>query len=304
MAVVFASTPERAKVFAEHFARELPDLPFYEGQAPVPENVKYLISWAAPADLETTYPNLEVIFSIGAGVDQFDFNAVPPHVHVVRMLEPGIRDQMREYVAMATLALHRDLPDYLVRQRAGVWEAGLNHPASERHVGVMGLGHLGLAVLDALKPFGFQLSGWSRSKKQVPGVGTHTDLDTFLRTADILICLLPLTDQTRGLLNKKVFVGLPKGAALVHVGRGPQLDQAALVAALDSGHLSAAWLDVTDPEPLPAGHPLWSHEKVIITPHIASQTRAKDAARHVVAGINAHSCGHSMPGQVNRVRGY
>ncbi len=304
MSLLFTSTPERARIFASLLAAELPDVPFHEATAPAPEDIRYLVTWKVPDNLEKTYPNLQVIFSIGAGVDQFDLASVPPDIKVIRMLEPGIREQMREYVAMAVLGLHRDLPDYMARQRHGVWKGGTNRPASDRRVGIMGLGQLGLAALDVLGPFGFQLAGWSRSEKKIPDVRTFTDLPAFLAETDILVCLLPLTDETRGILNANLFASLPAGAALVHVGRGPQLDQVALIEALEAEHLSAAWLDVTDPEPLPSDHPLWSHERVVITPHIASQTRALEGARHVVAGIRAHRNGLPLPGLVDRTRGY
>lgn len=304
MAVLYRSTPERGAVFARRFAEALPDLPFWQGEAPDPAAVRYLVTWTAPERLAETHPNLRLIFSVGAGVDQFDLADLPPQVGVVRMQEPGLAEQMREYATLGALALHRDLPLYLDRQRAGLWQAALNLPAARRRIGVMGLGVLGTAVLDALRPFGFPLSGWSRSPRAVPGVETFTDLDAFLPRCDILICLLPLTPETTGLLNADLFTRLPEGARLLHAGRGRQLDTAALLAALDAGRLAAAMLDVTDPEPLPPDHPLWRHPRAIVTPHVACQTRAEDAAAHVIAGIRADLAGKPPPGLVDRGRGY
>lgn len=304
MAVLFQSTPERGAVFAKRFAASLPEVPFHRETAPDPAEVEYLVTWKAPENLLETYPKLKLIFSIGAGVDQFDLKTLPGQVDVVRMLEPGIREQMCEYITLATLGLHRDLPRYLAQRERQEWAAGVNRPASARRVGVMGLGQLGLAALEALRPFGFDLAGLSRSPREVPGVRIFTDKPAFLARTDILICLLPLTEETAGILNADLFSALPQGAALVQAGRGRQLDQEALMAALDGGHLSAAWLDVTDPEPLPAGHPLWRHKKVVITPHIASQTRPLDAADHVIAGILAHRAGTPIPGLVSRDKGY
>lgn len=302
MAVLFRSTPERGAVFARRLAEALPDLPFWQGEAPDPAAVRYLVTWTAP-DL-AAYPNLRLIFSIGAGVDQFDLAAIPAGVGVVRMLEPGLPEQMREYVTLGVLALHRDLPLYLDRQRAARWQAETNVPAARRRVGVMGLGTLGLAALDALRPFGFPLAGWSRSPKDVPGVETFTDLAPFLARTDLLVCLLPLTPETTGLLDASLFAQLPPGACLLHAGRGRQLVTADLLAALDSGPLAAAMLDVTDPEPLPKDHALWRHRRVILTPHTACQTRAEDAATHVIAGIRADLAGAPPPGLVDRARGY
>jgi glyoxylate/hydroxypyruvate reductase len=304
MAVLYLSTPERGAVFAPAFAERLPEISFWQGRAADPAAVRYLVTWAAPEGLAETYPNLRLIFSVGAGVDQFDLASLPPRVGVVRMVEPGLPEQMREYVTLGVLALHRDLALYLDRQRSDLWQASANRPAAERRVGVMGLGALGQAALAALAPFGFPLAGWSRRPKTIPGVECFTDLDAFLARTDILVCLLPLTAETTGLLDARLFAGLPAGARVLHAGRGRQLDHAALLAALDSGQLAAAMLDVTDPEPLPAGHPLWRHPRVILTPHVACQTRAEEAAAHVIAGVRADEAEGPVPGLVDRERGY
>jgi glyoxylate/hydroxypyruvate reductase A len=304
MAVLYLSTPERGAVFTLAFAEHLPEVPFWQGRAEDPAAVRYLVAWTAPEHLAEAYPNLRLIFSVGAGVDQLDLAGLPPSVRVVRMLEPGLADQMREYVTLGVLALHRDFALYLDRQRSHLWQAAANRPSAERRVGVMGLGTLGQAALAALAPFGFPLAGWSRSPKAIPGVECFADLDAFLARTDILVCLLPLTPETTGLLDAGLFARLPEGARLLHAGRGRQLDHAALLAALDSGRLAAAMLDVTDPEPLPAGHPLWHHPRVILTPHVACQTRAEDAAAHVIAGVRADLAGAPPPGLVDRERGY
>lgn len=303
MAVLYLSDPARGAVFREAFATALPDIAFHIGEAPDPLAVRWLITWTVPADL-ARYPNLRLIFSVGAGVDQFDLTALPQSVGVVRMLEPGLPQQMQEYITLATLALHRDLPAYLSQQREGLWKAGRNKPAEDRRVGVMGLGMLGQAALTALRPFGFPLAGWARSPRQIDGVDCFTDLDAFLARTDLLICLLPLTAETENILNANLFARLPRGAQLVHAGRGRQLDHTALIDALDDGQLSAAVLDVTAPEPLPPGHPLWSHPQVILTPHIACQTRPVDGARHVIGAIRADLAGTPIPGLVDRARGY
>jgi glyoxylate/hydroxypyruvate reductase len=304
MAVLYLSDPQRGAVFRDRFAVDLPDVPFHLATAPDTADVRYLVTWTAPRDLGQTLPNLRLLFSVGAGVDQLDLAAVPPHVGVVRMLEPGIAEQMQEYATFAALALHRDLPLYVDQQRRGVWQVARNVPASERRVGVMGMGQLGQAVLQALRPFGFPLAGWSRTQRSVEGVECYTNLDAFLVRTDLLICLLPLTPATEGILNRRLFACLPTGARLVHVGRGRHLDDAALLEALDSERIAAAMLDVTEPEPLPAEHPLWSHPRVILTPHVACQTRAADAARHVIAGIRAERAGAPVPGLIDRERGY
>ena len=304
MTVLFLSDPARGEIFREVFAQGLPDMPFHIGSAPDPLAVEYLVTWIAPPRLAETYPNLRVIFSVGAGVDQFDLAALPENVAVVRMLEPGIAAQMQEYAVMATLAMHRDLPAYLDQQRQGRWAIGRNVSAEQRRVGILGLGNLGQAVLRALHPFGFDLAGWSRSPKTIEGVATYTDLYAFLARTDILLCLLPLTAQTRGMLDEALFAQLPHGARFVHLGRGQQLDMAAFKVALESGQIAAAMLDVTEPEPLPADHWLWRDPRVIVTPHIASQTVARDGAMHVLRGVQAHLAGEKPQGLVDRQLGY
>lgn len=304
---LFNSTAERAAVFREAFRRELPDVVFADDPVAVdPDDVRYLLTWKIPEQL-ARFRRLDVVFSLGAGVDQFDTTIVSENVALVRMVEDGIISTMQEYVTLAVLSLHRDWQAYSEQQRNATWKALPVRPASERRIGFLGLGLLAQASLERLAPFGFPLAGWSRSPRTIPGVSCFHGADQladFLARTDVLICLLPLTDETRGFLNAGLFARLPHGAALVHVGRGPQLDASALIAALDSGHMSAAVLDVTAPEPLPQDHPLWRHPRIAITPHVASVTQSHTAARSVIENIRRHQIGQPMVGLVDRARGY
>jgi glyoxylate/hydroxypyruvate reductase A len=307
MAFLFNSDAERGAVFRSTFVRELPDLPFAIDSATIdPNQVRYVISWTVPHGLER-YRNLELLFSVGAGVDQFPLTSIPSGVKVVRIVEDGIIRMMQEYVTLAVLALDCDLPAYMDLQRRRQWQDLPQKQATDRRIGLLGLGVLGRAVLESLKPFGFPLSGWSRSAKTIEGVATYCSqagLSQMLGETDILVCLLPLTGDTRGILDHGVFARLPKGAALVHAGRGAQLDHLALLAALDDGHLAGAVIDVTEPEPLPSDHAFWNHPKVLLTPHVASATQAETAARAVINNIKRYEAGLDPIGLVDRTRGY
>jgi glyoxylate/hydroxypyruvate reductase A len=308
MTFLYKANAARGTEWARFFAARAPELPFrLWPDVGDPAEVRYLAAWKPPENIVTTFPNLELVFSTGAGVDQFDFSQLPPHVPLIRMLEPGIAESMIEYVTMAVLALHRDLLHFVAQQREQIWREIRATQAAKRRVGVMGLGLLGQAVLERLKIFGFPLAGWNRSPRSIEDVSCYAGeqgLWDFLARTDILVCLLPLTSETRGILNTSLFEALPRGARLVNVGRGGHLVEADLIEALERGVLSAAVLDVAEHEPLPVGHPFWGHPRILLTPHIASMTTPEAAVEFVLETIGRHRRGEALPGRIDRERGY
>jgi glyoxylate/hydroxypyruvate reductase A len=256
-----------------------------------------------------TLPNLKAVFSIGAGVDGFLADPdYPKHVPLVRFVEKGLAEEMAQFCVMHVLIHYRMQRDFDRAQAAGKWrQALLPKRPHETRVGILGLGEIGSVVAERLRPFGFTLLGWSRTRKQVEGVESFAgddELPVFLSRTDILICLLPLTPQTRGILNAKLFAQLPKDAFVINVARGGHLVDADLIAALDSGHLSGAVLDVFHQEPLPEGNPFWVHPKVTVTPHIAAITEPRVAAQHVVDNIRRMERGEKLENVVDLKRGY
>ncbi|EGD00559.1 D-isomer specific 2-hydroxyacid dehydrogenase NAD-binding protein, partial [Burkholderia sp. TJI49] len=194
---VYKADPVRGTQWAQRFAQQAPELAFrIWPDIGDPHAVRYLAAWQPPDDPLALLPNLEIVFSVGAGIDQFDLSRIPAHIPVVRMIEPGIVEGMVEYVTQAVLTIHRDLFDYAAQQRAEVWRERPVRPAASRRIGVLGLGTLGQAVLDTLRRFGFQCAGWSRTPRTLDGIDCYAGdaaLDRFLGRTDILICLLPLT---------------------------------------------------------------------------------------------------------------
>jgi glyoxylate/hydroxypyruvate reductase A len=308
MAFVYKGEARRGAIWAEQFARKMPHLPFRiwpeVGDA---AHVRFMAAWEPPRDIRQTFPNLEVLFSVGAGVDQFDLSALPPGLTVVRMVEPGLTACMCEYVSWAVLSLHREIPLYLQQQRRSLWKEHPVRPAHTRRVGVMGMGTLGRAALAQLRQLGFDCAGWSRSRRSDPGVHCYAgeaELGDFLARTDILVCMLPLTAETRGMLGRRVFDALPQGASLVNAGRGGHLVEADLLATLERGQISAVILDVCEPEPLPQGHPFWDHPRIWLTPHVASATQAETAVESLLGNLRRHEAGLPLKGVVDRSRGY
>jgi len=308
MRVLHYGDERRGKAWAEAIASQLPEVVFrcWPDDEDLAETT-HLVAWKLPDTLVTALPKLEVLFSVGAGIDQLALDRVPPGVRVIRMIEPGITETMADYISMAVFALHRDLPFHLAAQRAGEWIWRDVPPARERKVGIMGLGELGRAALVALAPHGFGLSGWSRSRHDIEGVRCFAgqgELPQFLASADIVACLLPLTDETRGILCNRTFAMMQRGASLINAGRGGHLVQDDLLDALEAGQLSAAILDVTTPEPLPEDHPFYAHPSILLTPHVAGITRTGTSVTALIENLRRELEGLPLIGEVDLKRGY
>ncbi len=309
MAILVKSDAGRVSYWVDALRQQLPGQEvrvFPEvGKA---EEIDYALVWRPPAGLMASLPKLKAIFSVGAGVDHLSSDPdLPQGVPLVRMVEPGLTAGMTEFVVMNVLMHHRFVLDYLAQQRAQRWEEIQQLPAATRGVAFLGLGALASDALEKLQPFGFRLMGWSRSEKIMQGVDCYhgaEGLAAMLPQADILVCLLPLTKETEGLLDAALFAQLPRGAALISVGRGQQVVEADLLAALESGQVGGASLDVFHQEPLPASSPFWRHPRVLLTPHTAAMTMAETAVAEVVANIHRIEAGQPPLNVVDRQRGY
>ena len=272
------------------------------------DDIDYALVWQPPPGFLTQFPNLRIVFSVGAGVDHLQGEGIlPADVPVVRMVEQGLTAGMVEYVVYQVLHFHRHMPQYEQDKKARRWREIIQTPARERTVGILGLGVLGQAAAEFLVTLGFNVIGWSRSEKTIAGVKSYfgdDQLDAMLSASEILVCLLPLTERTRGIVNAGNLARLPRGACLVNAGRGACQVEADIIAALDTGQLAGAALDVFEVEPLPPTSPLWDHPKIRFTPHVASMTLPAYSAAHVYDNIKRFRANLSLTHVADMRRGY
>lgn len=254
-----------------------------------PTEIDAALVWRPPPGLLDQLPNLKLIISLGAGVDHILADpSLPPGIPILRLVDPYMTVAMSEYVQLQVLRLHRQDPIYRAQQHARVWRPLPQPNAAERRVGMLGLGVLGGAAALRLKVLGFDVAGWCRTERKLPGIPAFHGADglaALLERSEILVCLLPLTPATAGILDAQLFAGLPRGAAIVNCARGGHLVELDLLAALDNGQISAAVLDVFGDEPLPQQHPFWRHPRILITPHVAAATHPPTAAAAVADNL-------------------
>jgi len=271
-------------------------------------DIEYAVVWRLPEQGLTQLSNLKCIVSVGAGIDQLMGNRLlVPDVPIIRTTGAELTQRMREYVCLHVLRVHRDLDSVIRAQSEQRWRQSVTPVAGQRQVGVMGLGNLGRACAVALRELGFSVRGWARSEHQIDGVQTFAgpaSLDAFLSGTDILVCMLPLTTQTENILNNSLFGQLTPGASVINVGRGGHLNEADLLGALNSGQLSSATLDVFREEPLPPDSTLWSHPKIMVTPHIASMIDPLSGGQRIAQNLQQFKAGQPVDDLVNPDRGY
>jgi len=289
-------------------ARELGPLDLFVYPDIPDRPVDYVLAFRPPFGSIAKLRGVKVVYSLGAGVDGLaDDPSIPPGLPIVRMMDDGLVEGMTEFVLHGVLAAHRDADDFARLQRAHRWDHRDHKFARERTVGVLGLGKLGGASATALARLGFQVLGWSRRARTIDGVecfAGDAGLAAMLPRCEILVCLLPLTGDTEGILDARLFAQLPGGAYVINVGRGRHCKVDDLVAALDSGRLGGALLDVFPEEPLRADSPLWDHPKLRITPHIAAMVMPRSAAKYVADQVRAFEAGRPMANLVDRKAGY
>ncbi|MFC0217510.1 2-hydroxyacid dehydrogenase [Pseudochelatococcus lubricantis] len=314
MSVLLAISGMPLEVWQERLSALLPGMSVFVPGEPFDRRaIHYVVAWQHPPRSLNGLPNLAAIFSTGAGVDHLLRDPDLPPVPVYRIIDADLTGRMSEYVVLHCLLHQRGLLRDLQNQRQRRWAPDLLQPAAQSvRVGIMGLGVLGRDAAQKLVNIGFEVAGWSRTPKDIPGIEIFAgdgQLPAFLARTDILVSLLPLTDGTRGLLDKSIFAGLARNGrlgrpVLINAGRGGLQNEADILEALGDGTLGAASLDVFETEPLPADSPLWDHPAVVVTPHSAAISDLDAITRRIASQINAVQAGETPEGLVNTEEGY
>lgn len=309
MSIVIIRQDDKINTWVAAMKAVAPEIPIYsyleEHNA---EEVEVALVWKHPKGSLATYPNLKYIASSGAGVDfVFEDTNVPTHLPITRVIDTMLASDMSEYVIAVIFSHLKHLNQYKINQINSIWKPINYHRIADFTIGILGLGALGTILSEDLTRFGFKTQGWSLSKKSLEGVKTYAgqvELTSFLSTTQILVCLLPLTNETTGILNKALFEKLPKGAYLINVARGGHLVDRDILQVLDKGHLSGAALDVYHQEPLPKDHPFWRHDKIHMTPHFASVSDTQSVVPQILENYKRMKSGKPLLNLVSKSKGY
>ncbi|MDE3740417.1 2-hydroxyacid dehydrogenase [Maribacter polysaccharolyticus] len=309
MAIVVIRQDDKIDDWKEALQLYAPQIAVYDYREEHPrEAVKMAVVWKHPPGSLQGYPNLECISSSGAGVDfLFEDDRLPKHLPITRVVDEYLSKDMSEHVIALIFSLLKNLYHYKVDQFNKIWKPVGYKRISDLTIGIMGLGALGSVLAKDLVRFGFKVRGWSSSEKNIQGVETFTGpagRTAFLEATQILVCLLPLTDDTKGILNAGLFRQLPKGAYLINVARGGHLVDGDLLEMLDNGHLSGAALDVYHQEPLSLEHPFWEHPKVHMTPHYASVSETISVVPQIVENYRRLASGEELLNLVSEDKKY
>ncbi len=267
----------------------------------------YAVVWKPPQQLLDEQTQLRSLFNTGAGVDALMQLQLPPGVPIIRLDDAGMSVQMAEYVCHAAIRHFRELDGYEQDMAMGKWSYRKPRSRLDYPVGILGLGVLGERVAKAVAQFDFPVKGWSRSPKAVDGVQCFhgaAQLPEFLAASRIVVCLLPLTTETDGILSTTNLAHIRSGGYVINVARGAHIVDADLLAAIDGGHIAGATLDVFRVEPLPQGHPYWNHPKITVTPHTSARTLRSESIAQIAQKINALERGEPVAGRVDAARGY
>jgi glyoxylate/hydroxypyruvate reductase A len=304
--ILFSATHSKPEPWIAALKQALPGAEVQEWQ-PGAAPADYAVVWAPPQQLFDEQPGLKAVFNLGAGVDALLQLKLPRDAVLVRLDDAGMSVQMAEFVCHAVIRHFRELDLYEQEAAQGRWGFRKPRRREDFPVGIMGLGVLGARVAQAVAQFEFPVTGWSRTPREIPGVRGFSgaqQFDAFLQATRILVCLLPLTPDTEGIMNRRTLSLLQPGGYVVNVARGAHLVEQDLVDLIDSGHLAGAALDVFRTEPLPADHPFWRHPKITVTPHTSARTLREETIAQIAGKIQALARGEPIAGVVDRERGY
>ena len=309
MGIVIIRQDGKIGIWKEAIQKLAPSIPVYGYLDKHPkEAIKMALVWKPPMGVFDQYPGLECIASSGAGVDfLFEDKRLPTNIPITRVVDEFLAKDMSEHVIALIFGHLKNLNQYKNDQFNRIWKPLEYHRIKDFKIGIMGLGALGIVLANDLLHFGFSVQGWSNSKKQladIPAYAGENELSEFLKSTDILVCLLPLTKKTNGILNKRLFEQLPIGAHVINVARGGHLVDEDLIAMIDKGHLSGASLDVFHQEPLDTSHPFWAHSKIHMTPHYASVSDTNSVVPQIVDNYNRLLKGSALLNLVSKSEGY